>query len=151
MDSFAHFIVMWSCENMLLNGFLNWSLKMLVVMCCYQTSMLLVVTCISVGMLNWQRNERSMKKQPGCTWIEVNNEVHTFVVHNQDHPQMIEVCAEPQRLSWGSCIMWGTWLILNWFCKMWKKKKRCSIFVSIARNCLLHWGSSTQLLVLLSK
>jgi hypothetical protein len=105
MDSFAHFIEMWSCENMLLNGFLNWSLKMLVVTCCYQTSILLLVTGISVGMLNWQRKERSVKKQPGCTWIEVNNEVHTFVVHDQDHPQMIEVCAEPQRLSWGSCIM----------------------------------------------
>jgi hypothetical protein len=61
MDSFAHFIEMWSCESMLLNGFLNWSLKMLVVMCCYQTSILLLVTGISVGMLNWQRKERSVK------------------------------------------------------------------------------------------
>ncbi len=40
-----------------------------------------------------------MKKQPGCTWIEVNNEVHTFVVDDQDHPQMIEIHAELQRLS----------------------------------------------------
>ncbi len=29
-----------------------------------------------------------MKKQPGCTWIEVNNEVHMFVVDDQDHPQI---------------------------------------------------------------
>jgi hypothetical protein len=27
-----------------------------------------------------------MKKQLGHTRIEVNNEVHTFVVHDQDHP-----------------------------------------------------------------
>ncbi len=40
-----------------------------------------------------------MKKQLGCTWIEVNNEVHTFVVDNQDHPQMIEIHRELQRLS----------------------------------------------------
>jgi len=29
----------------------------------------------------------------------VNNEVHTFVVEDQDHPQMIEIHAEMQRLS----------------------------------------------------
>jgi hypothetical protein len=46
-----------------------------------------------------QRKERGVKKQLGCTWIEVNNEVHTFVVDNQDHPQMIEICAELKRLS----------------------------------------------------
>jgi pentatricopeptide repeat protein len=47
----------------------------------------------------WQRKEKGEKKQPGCTWIEVNNEVHTFVVDDQDHPQMIEIHAELQRLS----------------------------------------------------
>ncbi len=40
-----------------------------------------------------------MKKQLVYTWIEVNNEVHTFVVDNQDHHQMIEIHAELQRLS----------------------------------------------------
>jgi hypothetical protein len=29
----------------------------------------------------------------------VTNEVHTFVVDDQDHPQMIEICAELKRLS----------------------------------------------------
>jgi hypothetical protein len=29
----------------------------------------------------------------------VNNEVHTFVVQDQDHPRMIEIHAELQRLS----------------------------------------------------
>jgi DNA-binding response OmpR family regulator len=40
-----------------------------------------------------------VKIQLVYTWIEVNNEVHTFVVDNQDHPQMIEIHAELQRLS----------------------------------------------------
>jgi hypothetical protein len=31
--------------------------------------------------------------------MEVNNEVHTFVVDDQDHPLMIEIHAELQRLS----------------------------------------------------
>ncbi|CAK9198006.1 unnamed protein product [Sphagnum troendelagicum] len=46
-----------------------------------------------------QRKEKGVKKQPGHTWIEVNNEVHTFVVDDQDHPQMPEIHAELQRLS----------------------------------------------------
>ncbi len=40
-----------------------------------------------------------MKKQPGHTWIEVNNEVHNFVVEDRDHPQLIEIYAEMQTLS----------------------------------------------------
>ncbi|CAK9218943.1 unnamed protein product [Sphagnum troendelagicum] len=52
--------------------------------------------CENVGR---QRKERGAKKQPGRTWIEVNNEVHTFVAQDQDHPQMIEIHAELQRLS----------------------------------------------------
>ncbi len=46
-----------------------------------------------------QRTVRGVKRQPGHTWIEVNNEVHTFVVDDQDHPVMIEIHAELQRLS----------------------------------------------------
>ncbi len=46
-----------------------------------------------------QRKENGVKKQQGRTWIEVNNEVHTFVVGDQDHPQMTEIHAELQRLS----------------------------------------------------
>ncbi len=45
-----------------------------------------------------QRKERGVKKQPGCTWIEVNNEVHTFVINDQNCPQIIEICAELKRL-----------------------------------------------------
>ncbi|CAM6035383.1 unnamed protein product [Sphagnum compactum] len=46
-----------------------------------------------------QRKEKGVNKQPGRTWIEVNNEVHTFVVDDQDHPQMPKIHAELQRLS----------------------------------------------------
>ncbi|KAH9542357.1 hypothetical protein CY35_13G001100 [Sphagnum magellanicum] len=46
-----------------------------------------------------QRKERSVKKHRGHTWIEVDNEVHTFVVDDQHHPQMIEIHAELKRLS----------------------------------------------------
>lgn len=37
---------------MLLNKFLNWSLKMLLAMCCFEISLLLLATGIFVRMLN---------------------------------------------------------------------------------------------------
>jgi hypothetical protein len=40
-----------------------------------------------------------VKKQPGHTLIEVNNKVHTFVVSDQEHPQITEIHAELKRLS----------------------------------------------------
>ncbi len=46
-----------------------------------------------------QRKEKGAKKRLGCTWIEVNNEVHRFVGEDQNQPQMIEIYAELQRLS----------------------------------------------------
>ncbi len=44
-----------------------------------------------------ERNE--VKKQVGHTWIEVNNEVHTFVVNNKKHPQIVEIQAELKLVS----------------------------------------------------
>ncbi|CAM6061539.1 unnamed protein product [Sphagnum tenellum] len=49
------------------------------------------------------RKERGVKKKPGRTWIKVNNQVHTFVVDDQHHPQMIEIHAELNRLSGLMC------------------------------------------------
>jgi len=77
---------MWRWENALLNEFLNWSLKMLLLMCYYQTFMLLVAT----GISKQQRKERGVEKQLGSTWIKLNYQVHVFVVDSQGHCQMIE-------------------------------------------------------------
>jgi hypothetical protein len=46
-----------------------------------------------------QRREKGVKKQPSRAWIEVNSEVHTFVVVDQDCPPIIEFHAELLRLS----------------------------------------------------
>jgi pentatricopeptide repeat protein len=46
-----------------------------------------------------QRMERGLKKQPGRTWIEVNNEVHSFTADDQEHPQKEEIIAELERLN----------------------------------------------------
>ncbi len=70
---------------------------MLLVMCCCKTSTLLVG--ISVRMSNIRDRKKVQRNSLGHTWIEVNNEVHAFVVDDQDHPQMIKIRAELKRLS----------------------------------------------------
>ncbi len=42
---------------------------------------------------------KGVQKQPWCTWIELNKEVHSFTVDDQEHLQIIEICAELKRLS----------------------------------------------------
>ncbi|KAJ7547987.1 hypothetical protein O6H91_08G112500 [Diphasiastrum complanatum] len=37
-------------------------------------------------------------KTPGCSWIEVDNQVHTFVAGDASHPQIKEIRAELDRL-----------------------------------------------------
>ncbi|KAJ7514776.1 hypothetical protein O6H91_23G058700 [Diphasiastrum complanatum] len=39
-----------------------------------------------------------VKKAPGCSWIEVDNHVHAFVVGDVTHPQSKEIQAELERL-----------------------------------------------------
>ncbi len=43
--------------------------------------------------IEWQKKEKGVKKYLGYTWIEVNNEVHMFVINYQDHPKMIGIHA----------------------------------------------------------
>jgi len=40
------------------------------------------------------RLERHVKKQPGRTWIEVNKQVYSFTVGDQEHPQINGIHAE---------------------------------------------------------
>jgi hypothetical protein len=90
----AEVMVMWRWQNVLPNKFLKWTSYVL---------LLNIYAAAGNGHLcediERQRKEKGAKKQLGCTWIEVNNEVHTFVVEDQDHPQMMEIHAELQRLS----------------------------------------------------
>jgi hypothetical protein len=51
--------------------------------------------------------KRSVQKQPVCTGIEVNSEVHKFVVSYQNHRQIIEIHAGLERDYQGWCMMQG--------------------------------------------
>ncbi|KAJ4715812.1 Pentatricopeptide repeat-containing protein [Melia azedarach] len=35
--------------------------------------------------------ERGIAKEPGCSWIEINDEIHTFFVGDSSHPQIDEI------------------------------------------------------------
>eukprot|EP01018_Ginkgo_biloba_P007726 Gb_41233 [translate_table: standard] len=43
--------------------------------------------------------ERRVKKTPGCSWVEVNKQMHAFLVGDRSHPQMQKIYEKLERLS----------------------------------------------------
>eukprot|EP01018_Ginkgo_biloba_P011198 Gb_27463 [translate_table: standard] len=43
--------------------------------------------------------DRRVIKIPGCSWIEVNNKVHAFLVGDRSHPQTQQIYAKLEKLS----------------------------------------------------
>ncbi|GLJ40523.1 hypothetical protein SUGI_0835830 [Cryptomeria japonica] len=43
--------------------------------------------------------ERGVSKEPGCSWIDVDKQVHAFHVEDRSHPQTQEIYAMLERLS----------------------------------------------------
>eukprot|EP01018_Ginkgo_biloba_P002634 Gb_30098 [translate_table: standard] len=43
--------------------------------------------------------DRRVRKKPGCSWIEVNKQVHCFLVGDRSHPQMPKIYAKLETLS----------------------------------------------------
>jgi hypothetical protein len=87
-----------------------------------------------VGIFS-SREGKGCEEQLGCTWIDTSNEVDTFVANDQEHPQIVEICAELKKLL-------GQMQNLHF---MMCRKKRIFISVTIARNLLLHLCSSAHL------
>eukprot|EP01018_Ginkgo_biloba_P013169 Gb_21054 [translate_table: standard] len=42
--------------------------------------------------------DKKVKKKPGCSWIEVNKQVHAFVVGDRSHPQTQKIYTKLDRL-----------------------------------------------------
>uniref|UniRef100_A0A0E0JIZ8 DYW domain-containing protein n=1 Tax=Oryza punctata TaxID=4537 RepID=A0A0E0JIZ8_ORYPU len=42
---------------------------------------------------------RGVNKDPGCSWVELNNRVHVFVVGEQQHPEAENINAQLRRLA----------------------------------------------------
>ncbi|KAK4804256.1 hypothetical protein SAY86_004073 [Trapa natans] len=68
------------------------------------THILLANIYASAGMweevLNVRRlmKHHKVKKEPGMSWLEVKNEVHTFVVGDQSHPRIKEIYDKLEEL-----------------------------------------------------
>ncbi|KAK4267924.1 hypothetical protein QN277_024643 [Acacia crassicarpa] len=41
--------------------------------------------------MRMKMKDKGLKKQPGCSWIEVNNKVKVFVVSDKSHSQSEEI------------------------------------------------------------
>ncbi|CAM6022683.1 unnamed protein product [Sphagnum balticum] len=91
-----------------------------------------------------QRKKRGVKKQLSCTWNEVNNEMHTFVVDNQEHPQMIEIHSEKVKFVLPNeerCFICVTSSVIATLAQSsFKKKLRKQSFSSLGVHyCMYHW------------
>ncbi|KAK1390696.1 Pentatricopeptide repeat-containing protein [Heracleum sosnowskyi] len=40
----------------------------------------------------WRMREKGVKKQPGCSWIEVNNNGNVFIAGDSSHPRFSSIC-----------------------------------------------------------
>ncbi|CAN8266576.1 unnamed protein product [Cochlearia groenlandica] len=45
----------------------------------------------SVEEIRTRMKNRGMKKEPGCSWIEVNKQIHAFIIGDETHPMIVEV------------------------------------------------------------
>ncbi|KAF1864554.1 hypothetical protein Lal_00043195 [Lupinus albus] len=44
--------------------------------------------------------DRGVKKEPGCSWVEVENMIHVFLVDDAVHPEVQEVYMYLEQLIW---------------------------------------------------
>eukprot|EP01018_Ginkgo_biloba_P012603 Gb_10903 [translate_table: standard] len=52
-----------------------------------------------VAKIRKMMKDRGVTKEPGCSWIEVNNRIHEFTVEDRWHPQAVEIYAMIDRLA----------------------------------------------------
>ena len=52
-----------------------------------------------VSLVRTMMQERGIRKEPGRSWIEVDNKIHDFVVGDTSHPEAKEIYAELNRLT----------------------------------------------------
>ena len=52
----------------------------------------------STELVRRTMKEKGVTKEPGCSWVEVDNKVHSFIVEDRSHPQADEIYCELARL-----------------------------------------------------
>ncbi len=110
--------------------------------------------CWQVGSsenVQWLRKERGVKKPSGCTWIEGNNEVNSFLVNDQENEDYAQrnPCRTEEIVRRDACH--GIICTRYKNCAAWCGGRKDSfIWGTTARKWLLHLVSSAHLLVLCS-
>eukprot|EP01018_Ginkgo_biloba_P007201 Gb_03579 [translate_table: standard] len=51
-----------------------------------------------VAKVRTMMKDKGVKKDPGCSWIEVKNRVHTFIIEDRSHPQVEQIYAKLEEL-----------------------------------------------------
>ncbi|WZZ01875.1 hypothetical protein YC2023_074203 [Brassica napus] len=52
----------------------------------------------SVEEIRTRMRDRGIKKEPGCSWIEVNKNIHAFIIGDESHPLIVEVKEKLKQL-----------------------------------------------------
>ncbi|KAF3594923.1 hypothetical protein DY000_02025197 [Brassica cretica] len=52
----------------------------------------------SVEEIRTRMRDRGIKKEPGCSWIEVNKKIHAFIIGDESHPLIVEVKEKLKQL-----------------------------------------------------
>lgn len=47
--------------------------------------------CKDAEEVRVRMKERGLKKNPGCSWIEVGNRIHTFMARDKSHPESLQI------------------------------------------------------------
>ncbi|KAF7127591.1 hypothetical protein RHSIM_Rhsim11G0198300 [Rhododendron simsii] len=53
-----------------------------------------------VAVLRTTMRDRGVRKEPGCSWIEVNKQIHAFIIGDNSHPQIQAISTELNQLIW---------------------------------------------------
>jgi pentatricopeptide repeat protein len=81
--------------------------------------------------------ERNVKKEPGCSWIEINNKITTFLSET-DHTHRWKKFMQNWRHCQGRWKLQGTSLIQNVCYMMLKRSRRNICFFSTVKSWQLH-------------
>eukprot|EP01018_Ginkgo_biloba_P003195 Gb_11222 [translate_table: standard] len=52
-----------------------------------------------VNKVRKMMKDRRVKKEPGCSWMDVNNNVHSFLVGDRTHPQIEQIYSKLEKLT----------------------------------------------------
>ncbi|XP_047339083.1 pentatricopeptide repeat-containing protein At2g03880, mitochondrial [Impatiens glandulifera] len=53
-----------------------------------------------VAQVRKDMNIHGIRKEPGCSWIEVNRKIHAFILGDKSHPQIGDITSELKILIW---------------------------------------------------